>query len=179
MNFGGHISKRNAKYNPNNPWIHFWRLVLPPGQWLQQLVLLLLYPLAVSSCCHAFWENPLLVHPSYGCGLDHGMDMYVSYSHQNMLRLTNMKGWESKELVLSDLDFQVALVVKNLPASTRDAVWSLGQEDSLGAGMATHSNILAWRIPWTEELDRLQSIGSHRVGYNWSGLACMHYQISW
>ena len=43
---------------------------------------------------------------------------------------------------------------------------SLGQEDPLEKGMATHSSILAWRIPWTEESGRLQSMGSQRVGHN-------------
>ena len=45
-------------------------------------------------------------------------------------------------------------------------VQSLGQEDSLEEGVATHSSILAWRIPWTEEPGKLQSIGSHRVGHD-------------
>ena len=43
-------------------------------------------------------------------------------------------------------------------------IWSLGQEDLLEQEMATHSSILAWRIPWTEESGRLQSTGSQRVG---------------
>ena len=43
---------------------------------------------------------------------------------------------------------------------------SLGQEDPLEEEMATHSSILAWRIPWTEELGRLQSVGSQKVGHN-------------
>ena len=45
-------------------------------------------------------------------------------------------------------------------------ILSLGQEDPLEKGMATHSSILAWRIHWTEELGRRQSIGSQRVGHN-------------
>ena len=45
-------------------------------------------------------------------------------------------------------------------------VQSLGLEDPLEDGMATHSGILAWRIPWTEEPGRLQSMGSQRVGYD-------------
>jgi len=45
-------------------------------------------------------------------------------------------------------------------------VQSLGQEDPLEEGMATHSNILAWRIPWTEEPGGLWSIGSQRVGHD-------------
>ena len=44
----------------------------------------------------------------------------------------------------------------------------LGQEDLLGKGMATHSSILAWRIPWTEEPGGLQSMGSQRVRHNWA-----------
>jgi len=45
-------------------------------------------------------------------------------------------------------------------------VRSLGQENPLEKGMATHSNILAWKIPWTDEPGRLQSMRSHRVGHN-------------
>ena len=45
-------------------------------------------------------------------------------------------------------------------------VWSLGQEDPLEKGMVTHSSILAWRIPWTEEPHRLQFMGSQRVGHS-------------
>ena len=59
--------------------------------------------------------------------------------------------------------FQVALVVKNLLANAgdiRDVVRSLGGEDPLKGEMATHSSILAWRIPWTEEPGGLQSTGS-------------------
>ena len=55
----------------------------------------------------------------------------------------------------------------------------LGQEDPLEEGMATPSSILVWRIPWTEELGGLQSIGSRRVGHNWSDLACTHTLLSW
>ena len=64
---------------------------------------------------------------------------------------------------------QVALVVKNLPANAgdiSDAGSFLGQEDPLEKGMATRSSILTWRIPWTEEPDRLQSIGVQRVGHD-------------
>ena len=63
----------------------------------------------------------------------------------------------------------VALVVKNPPASAGDVrkwVGSLVWEDPLQEGMATHCSILAWRIPWTEEHGRLQSIGSLRVKHN-------------
>ena len=49
-----------------------------------------------------------------------------------------------------------------------------GQKDPLVQEMATHSSILAWRIPWTEEPGRLQSMGSQRVEHSWSDLACTH-----
>ena len=77
----------------------------------------------------------------------------------------------------------MVLVVENLPANAgelRDVGLipgsgrSPGQEDPLTQGMASHSSILAWKIPCSEEPDRLQSIGSHRVGHNQSNLACMH-----
>ena len=55
---------------------------------------------------------------------------------------------------------------------------SLGQEDSLEEGMAAHSNILTWKITWTEEPDRLESIGLQTVGHNWSDLAHMQSQKS-
>ena len=66
--------------------------------------------------------------------------------------------------VRSDWASLVAQMVKNLPAMLETWVQSLGREDLLEKGMATHSSILAWRIPWTEEPGGLQSIGSHRVG---------------
>ena len=62
---------------------------------------------------------------------------------------------------------QVALLVKNLPANSgdlRDTGSIPGSGRSLEEGMATHSSILTWRIPWTEEPDGLQSIGSQRAG---------------
>ena len=74
---------------------------------------------------------------------------------------------------------QVAPVVKNLPVmqeTLERCVQSLGREDPLENGMATHSSILAWRIPWTEEPSRLQSIGSQ--SWTWlSDLACTHARL--
>ena len=60
----------------------------------------------------------------------------------------------------------VAQMVKKLPAIQETWVQSLGQEDPLEKGMATHSSILACRIPWTEEPGGLQPMGSQRVGHN-------------
>ena len=62
----------------------------------------------------------------------------------------------------------VAQRLKDLPPMQETQVRSLGQEDPLEKEMATHSSILAWRIPWTEELGRLQSTGLQRVGHNWA-----------
>ena len=60
----------------------------------------------------------------------------------------------------------VAQMVKNLPAMPETWIGSLGLEDSLEKEMATHSSILAWRIPWTEEPGSLQSMGSQRVRHD-------------
>ena len=59
----------------------------------------------------------------------------------------------------------VAELVKNLPAMQETWVQSLGWEDPLEKEMATYSSTLAWKIPWTEEPGRLQSMGSQRVGH--------------
>ena len=60
----------------------------------------------------------------------------------------------------------MAQLVKNLPAVQETQVWSLNWEDPLEEGMATHSSILAWRILWTEEHGRLQSMGLQRVRHD-------------
>ena len=60
----------------------------------------------------------------------------------------------------------MAQMVKRLPAVQETWVRSLGWEDPLEKEMATHSSTLAWKIPWTEELGRLQSMGSQRVGHD-------------
>ena len=69
---------------------------------------------------------------------------------------SNYLGLSSSQLGAS----LVAQTVKNLPAMWETWVQSLGWEDPLEEGMATHSSILAWRIPWTEEPGGLQSMGS-------------------
>ena len=62
--------------------------------------------------------------------------------------------------------FSSGSVLNNLPSMQETWVQSLGQEDPLEKEMATHSSILAWRIPWTEKPARLQSIELQRVGHN-------------
>ena len=60
----------------------------------------------------------------------------------------------------------MAQMVKSVPEMWETWVRSLGQEDPLDKGMATHSSILAWKIPWIEEPGRPQSMGSQRVGHD-------------
>ena len=68
----------------------------------------------------------------------------------------------------------VAQTVKRLPAMQETRIQFLGEGDPLEEGMATHSSILAWKIPWTEEPSGLQPIASQRVRCDWSDLARRH-----
>ena len=74
------------------------------------------------------------------------------------------------------LGFPSGSVVKNPPAMQKIQVQSLGTENPLEEEMAAHSSVLAWRIPWTEEPGRLQSMGSLRVRHDWAtsfSLSCI------
>ena len=71
--------------------------------------------------------------------------------------------FDLKEVIRAAL---ITQLVKNLPAMKETWVQFLGQEDPLEKEMATHSSILAWRIPWTEDPSRLSSMGSQRVGHD-------------
>ena len=71
----------------------------------------------------------------------------------------------------------MAQMVKNLPAMRETRVLSMSQDDPLEEGMATHSIILACIFPWTEEPDRLQYMGSQRVGYNSATFTSLHFII--
>ena len=75
----------------------------------------------------------------------------------------------------------VAQRLKRLPAMQETWVWPLGQKDPLEKEMATHSSILAWRIPWMEETGGLQFTGSQRVGHNWatSLSSVLAWEIPW
>ena len=77
---------------------------------------------------------------------------------QSGLGISSLSGINSTSLV--------TLSVKSLPSMRETQVQSLGREDPLEKGMATHSSILAWRIPWTEEPGGLRSMGSQRVGHD-------------
>ena len=85
--------------------------------------------------------------------------------HSRLLNIT--KGMFCKDLLPASPGASlVAQTVKNLPAMRENQVQSLGWEDLLEKGMTTHSSILAWRIPWTEEAGRLQSMGLQRVRHD-------------
>ena len=73
--------------------------------------------------------------------------------------------YDDQKHLLSICWYHVRL--KHLPAMRETQVRSLGWEDPLEKTMATHSSTLAWKIPWTKEPGRLQSMGPQRVGHNW------------
>ena len=76
------------------------------------------------------------------------------------------------------LPLLVAQLVKNLFAMQETQVWSLGREDTVEKEMATHSSILAWRIPQTEDPGGLQSMGLHRVGHDWATNTAHHRYLA-
>ena len=85
--------------------------------------------------------------------------------------------WHSAQIILGvnkdEVGFPGGSVANILPAMQElQETWvqSLGQEDPLEEGMATHSSIVSWRIPWTEEPGGLQTTGAQRVRYDWSNL---------
>ena len=84
-------------------------------------------------------------------------------------QINNLTLWlktPEKEQTKPKLASPVAQTVKHLPAMREIQVRSLGWEDHLQKEMATHSSIIAWKIPWTEESGGLQSMGSQRVGHD-------------
>ena len=96
------------------------------------------------------WLLPYQAHTRQIQLLTFGLALYIIWSHVFPL-------WVSL----------LAQTVRNLPAMQETWAWSLGWESFLEKGMAIHSSILAWRIPWTEEPGQLQSVGSQRVGCDW------------
>ena len=89
--------------------------------------------------------------------LKYGRISNLSKSHSGRVRIWTEAVWSL-----------VAQMVKNLPIMQETQVWFLGWEGPLEKGMAIHSSILAWRIPWTEEPGGLQSMAWQRVRHNWA-----------
>ena len=89
-------------------------------------------------------------------------------SHEMKRRLLGRKAMTHLDSILESRAITVAQWLKCLPTMWDTRVRSLGWEDTLEKEMATHSSILAWRIPWREEPGRLQSMGSQRVGHDFT-----------
>ena len=98
-----------------------------------------------------------------------------------------LKVWSINSFVFNwsiiDLGFLVAQMLKNLPAMQETLIWSMGWEDPLEKGMASHSSIPAWRIPWTQEPGRLPSMRSQRIRHDWvtnthTHVVDLHYCVS-
>ena len=81
--------------------------------------------------------------------------------------------WFNKKYIFK-LSFWLRQTAKNLPVMQETWVLPLGQEGPLEKVMATHCNILAWKISWTEDPGRLQSMVSQRVGHNWMTNSLFH-----
>ena len=115
------------------------------------------------------------IFPTQGSnpGLPHCRRILYQLSHQGSPRILEWvahpmdlpdPGIEPGRWILYQLSYQRA---ENLPTVQETWVRSLGREDPLEKGMKTHSSILGWEIPWTEEPGGLQSMGSQRVRHNW------------
>ena len=104
----------------------------------------------------------------------------VHWKGDHIKKLITISCMEKPNCIMRDMDCNfilisiwvywtslVAQMIKNLPAMQGTRVWSLGREDPLENGMATHSSTLGWRMLGTEEPGGLQSMGLQRVGHNW------------
>ena len=102
-------------------------------------------------------------------------------SHYSMMYL--LLEMYLSSLAYSKLSINASWVGKEFTRQEAQEMWVgfLGQEDLLKKEMATHSRILAWKIPWTEEPGRLQSTGSQRVGHNWvtEHAHCYNYSVGY
>ena len=116
-----------------------------------------------------FHKTMLVTIPLHALGslrFLHDPQICIHGFHEVAERITSHREAFDYLLPLGDPAPQVARMVKNLPVMQEATVRPLGWEDPLEKGMATHSTILAWRIPWTEEPGGLQSLGSHRVPHD-------------
>ena len=102
--------------------------------------------------------------------LIHYTQIFEDFSFPSLLETSNLQSslmFPSSHLTHNQLASLVAQLVKCLPAMQETRVWSQVRKIPLEKEMATHSSTLAWKIPWTEEPDRLQSMGPQRVGHDW------------
>ena len=106
------------------------------------------------------WQHPVLV---VACG---SSSLTRDQTLAPRIGSGSLSHWTTREVSCWVHFKVVAQTVKRLPAMQETWVRFLGREDPLEKEMATHSSNLAWRIPWTEEPDRLQSMGSQRAGHD-------------
>ena len=146
----------HRKYSSSGASTHVWITPSYSMLWFPKS-----WPWTPFSCSLPRQLHLLLVHsiPSY---------ILVQVSSEWRVHNSRHKGRLFKEyLRIIPWASLVAQMVKNLPAMQDTQVRSLGWEVPLEKGMATHSSILAWRIPWTEEPGGLQSVELQRVGHDW------------
>ena len=129
-------------------------------------------PIVAGSAPRGLWSQPVLSRVNI---------LWKGLTQQPQGRLGSprvyMKNRHFHTLCLSAITYMTSLVpqtVKNLPAMQETRVWSLAGKDPLKKGMVTHSSILAWRIPWTEEPGSLKSMRSRRVEYKWVTNTFLH-----
>ena len=96
------------------------------------------------------------------------MQKYLSLIRSNFYIFVYLIYFNWNIITLVSITSLIALTVKCLPTVCETRIQTLGREDPLEKEMATHSNILAWKIPWAEESGRLQSMESKRVGHDWA-----------
>ena len=122
---------------------------------LQPCQLLSLVPSLISESCSFF--PPFLLDV---CSMFYRhMTLTVNLTNKTYFKVVWERGRKEKE---NQLDYTIAQQVKNLPVTQEMWIWSLGQEDPLEKELATHSTILAWKIPRTEESSGLQSMESQK-----------------
>ena len=112
---------------------------------------------------------------SFCCSADTNTTLQSDYTtvknNNNFLKVSH----PLKVVKEDSKEYMVAQTVKRLPTMRKTRVWSLGWEYPLEKETATHSSTLAWKIPWTEDPSRLQSMGSQRVGHNWATSLSLSY----
>ena len=137
--WGNWVTERLSHASSYSKWL------IQPGQGGSRVFIWTIMQHRVSFICY----NPPrhLIRQVFPSGKGESCDLKV---HRSVARLPRVAQW-----------------AKNLPVTQEMQVWFLDQEDPLEEGMATHSSILAWRIPWTEEPGGLESMGSQRIWHDW------------
>ena len=133
---------------------------------------LILSCFSLPSSARSWISFPFLVSRLFG--FSHQTSYYINVSlfkDNRSIRSMFLKVWSTYPFVFNwsivDLGFLVAQTVKNLSAMQETLIWSVGWEDPLEKGMASHSSIPAWRIPRTQEPGRLSSMRSQRIKHDW------------